>query len=105
MTETNVGVNLQPEKCFPFYARMTNCMKTEDNYARMCLEEIEDWRECKGKGKARAFNNYMSQEMRKVKVYSLPQYDESTDTFKDGPLPKDVDGYFSKDKNQRHHYA
>jgi hypothetical protein len=34
--------------------------------------------------------------MRKLRIYSLPEYDMSTDTFKDGPLPKDADGYFSK---------
>lgn len=36
--------------------------------------------------------------MNKVKIYSLPKYDFSTDTFKDGPLPKDADAYFSKPK-------
>ena len=26
-------------------------------------------------------------------------YDYATDTFKDGPLPKDFDSYFNKDKS------
>ena len=39
--------------------------------------------------------------MDKVKIYSLPTYDASTDTFKDGPLPKDVDSYFSKSPAER----
>lgn len=105
MTETNVGVNLKPAPCFPFYQRLMNCVQSEDNYTRMCVTEFEDYDECKGKGKARAFNNYISQEMRKLKIYSLPTYDEHTDTFTDGPLPKDVDGYFSKDKTDRTHYS
>jgi len=84
---------------------MMNCIKTEDNHTRMCFTEVEDWLECKTKSKARAFNNYVGQELRKLKIYSLPKYDESTDTFKDGPLPKDVDGYFNKEKSQRAYYS
>jgi hypothetical protein len=38
--------------------------------------------------------------MDKVKIYSLPKYDFNTDTFKDGDLPRDVDGYFSKGKEE-----
>jgi hypothetical protein len=36
--------------------------------------------------------------MEKLKIYSLPTYDYATDTFKDGALPKDADGYFGKPK-------
>lgn len=43
--------------------------------------------------------------MKKVKIYSLPKYDFSTDTFKDGPLPKDADAYFSKNKNLQTYYS
>jgi hypothetical protein len=38
--------------------------------------------------------------MDKLKIYSLPTYDGHTDTFKDGPLPRDVDSYFSKSPAQ-----
>ena len=34
--------------------------------------------------------------MGKMEIYSLPTYDHSTDTFKDGALPRNVDGYFNK---------
>lgn len=34
--------------------------------------------------------------MNKMEIFSLPTYDQHTDTFKDGPLPKNVDGYFNK---------
>jgi len=43
--------------------------------------------------------------MNKIKIYSLPKYDFSTDTFSDGPLPKDADAYFSKDKSAQNYYA
>ena len=60
----------------------------------MCYIETEDWYECKSRKKHRAFQNFISTELDRHKIYSLPTYDPSTDTFKDGPLPKDVDSYF-----------
>jgi hypothetical protein len=43
--------------------------------------------------------------MHKLKIYSLPTYDFATDTFKDGPLPKDVDAYFAKPKEDQTYYS
>jgi hypothetical protein len=43
--------------------------------------------------------------MEKIKIYSLPTYDHATDTFKDGPLPKDADSYFSKPKSEQTYYS
>ena len=77
---------------------MVNCIKIEDMPTRMCFPEIEDWYECKNRKKHRAFQTFIHDEMNKVKIYSLPKYDFATDTFKDGPLPKDADSYFSKGK-------
>ena len=79
---------------------MINCIKEEDMTSRMCFAETEDWYECKSRKKHRAFQNFVRNEMDKLKIYSLPQYDFSTDTFKDGPLPKDADAYFSKPKSE-----
>ena len=74
---------------------MTNCIKQEEVSTRMCYTEIEDWVECKSRKKHRAFQNFVKSEMGKMEIFSLPTYDPHTDTFKDGPLPKNVDGYFS----------
>jgi hypothetical protein len=79
---------------------MVNCVKTEEMPSRMCFSETEDWYECKSKKKHRAFQTFIKNEMDKVKIYSLPKYDFNTDTFKDGDLPRDVDGYFSKGKEE-----
>jgi len=38
-------------------------------------------------------------------MYSLPEYDGATDTFKDGVLPKDVDSYFDKAPEKQTHYS
>ena len=104
MAEPLMGVNLGPQPCYPFYQRMVTCAKTEE-VARMCMTEAEDFKECKTRTRARAFNNYLHGELRKMKIYSLPKYDEHTDTFVDGDLPKDIDGYFSKDKSERQYYS
>ena len=71
----------------------------------MCFEEIEDWYEGKGRRKHRAFYNFLKTEQSKIQMYSLPKYDQSNDTFKDGVLPKDVDSYFSKEVDKQTHYT
>ena len=73
--------------------------------SRMCYAEIEDWYECKSRKKHRAFQNFVKSEMGKMEIYSLPTYDHKTDTFKDGPLPKNVDGYFSKSNELAKYYT
>jgi hypothetical protein len=78
---------------------MTNCVREEDMPSRMCFEEMEDYYECKSRIKHRAFHNFISNELHKLQIYSLPTYDPKTDTFKDGPLPKNCDGYFSNTEN------
>ena len=40
-----------------------------------------------------------------MQIFSLPTYDYKTDTFKDGPLPKNVDSYFSKSKDAQNYYS
>lgn len=62
----------------------------------MCFAEIDDWFECKSRRKHRAFHNYVRSEANQMELLSLPQYDLKSDTFKDGTLPKNVDGYFNK---------
>jgi hypothetical protein len=43
--------------------------------------------------------------MNKMEIYSLPTYDHKSDTFKDGPLPKNVDGYFVKNADHAKYYS
>ena len=83
---------------------MTQCIKKEEMSTRMCFEEIDDFYECKTRRKHRAFYNYLKTESNKMEMYSLPQYDLTTDSFKDGPLPQNVDSYFSKPADKREYY-
>ena len=105
MVEPMLSVSLQTHPCYAFHQRMINCIKSEDMATRMCFAEIDDWHECKSRRKHRAFHNFITSEMEKVKIYSLPTYDAKTDTFKDGALPKDVDAYFSKPAPQQTYYS
>lgn len=100
MVEPFLSVSMTTHPCYAFHQRMINCIKSEELSSRLCFTEVEDWYECKSRKKHRAFHNFVNDEMHKLKIYSLPTYDPNTDTFKDGPLPKDVDSYFSKAKDQ-----
>ena len=71
----------------------------------MCFAEIEDWYECKGRKKARAFQNFVGSEIAKMEIYSLPTYDYANDTFKDGPIPRSANGYFAKRPEDQTYYS
>ena len=98
------SVAMTAHPCYTFYQRMSQCQKAEEMNSRMCFRETEDWYECKTRRKARAFQNFIQTEMNRTEIMSLPVYDQSTDSFKDGPLPKNVDGYFSKPEQFRQYY-
>ena len=99
----SVGMLTHP--CYTFHQRMTNCLKGEEFSSRMCFAEMEDWYECKSRKKARAFKNFLGAELSKMEIYSLPTYDYSNDTFKDGRLPATADNYFSKSKEAQTYYS
>ena len=99
------SVNMQTHPCYTFMQRMTQCIKKEEMSTRMCFEEIDDFYECKTRRKHRAFYNYLKTESNKMEMYSLPEYDLTTDSFKDGPLPPNVDSYFSKPSSKREYYS
>lgn len=105
MTEPFMTVNGLTHPCYTFYMRAVNCIKIEDAPNKMCYEEIEDFVECKSRKKHRAFHNFIGSEMHKLRIYSLPTYDPATDTFKDGPLPKDADTYFSLPAEEQNYYS
>ena len=90
------SVGMQTHPCYTFHQRLVNCIKKEEMPSRMCYEEMSDWYECKSRKKHRAFQSFVMKEMEQMKIYSLPEYDINTDTFKDGALPKNADSYFSK---------
>jgi hypothetical protein len=40
-------------------------------------------------------------EMKKLKILSLPRYDDVTDSFVDGPLPKSADSFFNNSERMK----
>ena len=105
MVEPFLSVSLTTHPCYAYHQRLINCIKSEDMVQRMCYNEMEDWFECKNRKKYRAFSNFVLSELDRHKILSLPTYDPHTDTFKDGPLPRDVDAYFSKPKTEQTYYS
>ena len=105
MTEPFHSVGMLTHPCFTFYQRMVQCNKEEEQASRMCFNEISDWYECKGRKKARAFKNFVGTEITKMEIFSLPKYDYATDTFSDGPLPKNANDYFAKGKEAQTYYS
>lgn len=99
------SVGLQTHPCYTFYQRVQQCIKNEEMSSRMCFTEMEDWYECKSRKKHRAFQNFVKTEMKQMEIYSLPEYDHSNDTFKDGALPKGMDGYFAKANEHKQYYT
>jgi hypothetical protein len=39
--------------------------------------------------------------MKKLKILSLPKYDDVTDSFIDGPLPKSADSFFANNEKMK----
>jgi hypothetical protein len=39
--------------------------------------------------------------LKKVKILSIPRYDDVTDSFVDGPLPKSADSFFNNNDRMR----
>eukprot|EP00824_Muranothrix_gubernata_P026146 TRINITY_DN8953_c0_g1_i1.p2 TRINITY_DN8953_c0_g1~~TRINITY_DN8953_c0_g1_i1.p2 ORF type:complete len:121 (-),score=1.37 TRINITY_DN8953_c0_g1_i1:15-377(-) len=87
-------------KCFVFHQRLTGCLKKETFFTRMCANEYDDWFECRSKNKHRAFVSYMGSQLKKIKIYELPEYDEHNDCFYNvsEQQVRDADYYFAKHK-------
>ena len=91
--------------CFTFYQRMLNWVQTEPLYKKMCSHKMEDYVEWKSRKKYHMQKNFFETELHKLKIYSIPEYDEATDSFKDGPLPDNADGYFSLSEEKQTYYS
>jgi hypothetical protein len=44
---------------------------------------------------------WYNQELKRIKVISLPRYDDVTDSFVDGPLPNSADSFFKNDEKMK----
>ena len=40
-----------------------------------------------------------------MEIYSLPTYDYASDTFKDGAIPRNANGYFAKSAEDQTYYS
>lgn len=47
------------------------------------------------------FRAWFAEESKKMKILSLPKYDDKTDSFVDGPLPKSADSFFNNSEKMK----
>jgi hypothetical protein len=90
--------------CFSFYLRYMDCTNNESFYKLMCKHQQEDYNECLNHKrfvflllKKNSFTTWYETERKKVKILSIPRYNDQTDSFDDGPLPESVDSFFKND--------
>eukprot|EP00357_Protocruzia_adherens_P005160 CAMPEP_0115037686 /NCGR_PEP_ID=MMETSP0216-20121206/42958_1 /TAXON_ID=223996 /ORGANISM="Protocruzia adherens, Strain Boccale" /LENGTH=102 /DNA_ID=CAMNT_0002417937 /DNA_START=30 /DNA_END=338 /DNA_ORIENTATION=+ len=81
MSHPGLNVNGGTHPCFPFFQRVSACVKREEMYTRMCYDEVADFWECRNKDKQRALQYKIAKELHKNKILSIPTYNEKTDSF------------------------
>ena len=92
--ELPIDFNLGINSCYTFYLRYNDCLATEPLTKIMCSEKKHDYRECKSHEKENQYRAWYAQEYKKIKILSLPKYDDKTDSFVDGIHPTSADSFF-----------
>lgn len=91
--------NMNP--CYLFYLRTKECIQSETFQKISCWEKLADLNECKTKRRLKAFNSFYAIEYKKLKILSLPKYDDVTDSFVDGDRPDSADSFFNNEEKMR----
>merc|ERR1712224_28955 len=86
------GVN----QCYPFFQRLTSCIKGEVIPIKMCANESEDYLECLHRTKQYQLNYKILEEIHKYKILSIPVYDEENDKFVINNVTENADSSFAK---------
>ncbi len=86
----NLGIN----PCYTLYLRFNDCLATEPLKKIMCHDKLEDYHECKNHEKEIQYRAWYAKEYKKLKIISLPKYDDKTDSFTEASS-NSVDAFFS----------
>ncbi len=84
--------------CYVYFLRFNDCVKKESFCKLFCNEEFEDYAECKTQRRSKGFRLWYAYETRRTKILSLPQFDDKTDSFVSGHLPKSADNFFNDEE-------
>eukprot|EP00340_Litonotus_pictus_P001623 CAMPEP_0170514456 /NCGR_PEP_ID=MMETSP0209-20121228/1030_1 /TAXON_ID=665100 ORGANISM="Litonotus pictus, Strain P1" /NCGR_SAMPLE_ID=MMETSP0209 /ASSEMBLY_ACC=CAM_ASM_000301 /LENGTH=99 /DNA_ID=CAMNT_0010798551 /DNA_START=63 /DNA_END=362 /DNA_ORIENTATION=+ len=76
---------------------MKDCMSTEYVTKIMCDDKMNDYQECKTGQRIKEYRSWYNLEFKKIKILSLPQYDDVTDSFIDPTHPASADSFFTND--------
>ena len=95
ITELPFAINNNYNSCYTFWLRYKDCSTKEILGQIMCREKFDDYVECKFKIKHKQFQTWYGIEFKKLKILSLPQYDDVTDSFYDSKAPTSADSFFN----------
>ena len=102
--EIPLGYNNLLAPCFTYYLRFKNCVSSENLVKLTCHEKFADYKECKVKDRARQYRTWYTQEYKKIKLLSLPEYDDVTDSFVDGVSPDSADSFFNNSEKMKNFF-
>lgn len=95
--QSPLGMNGKIHPCYTFYLRAHECVTTESLVKVMCNDKINDFIECKTHSKKMAYRSWYEQEYKKLRILSMPKYDDSTDSFVDGNPSSTADSFFNNE--------
>jgi hypothetical protein len=95
--QTPIGYNGKIHPCYTFYLRAHECVNTESLVKIMCNDKLNDYKECKSNSKKLAYKSWYEQEYKKLKILSMPKYDDATDSFVDGNPASTADSFFNNE--------
>jgi len=94
--------NGQYNQCYTFYIRFNDCVASEPLKRIMCSDKFNDYFECKTHIKEMQYRSWYAKEYKKIKILSLPKYDDQTDSFIDGVgYDNSVDSFFNNDEKMK----
>lgn len=99
--EPSIDFNNNMNICYPHYLRYIDCKEGEPLSRLLCRDKYIDFKECKFKQKQNEFYAFYNNEFKKLKILSIPKYDDETDSFVDGNAPNSASSFFKDDEKMK----
>lgn len=103
-SEVPLTVNMGLNPCFVLLLRLKNCQDSSPLTHIMCAEKQIDYYECKRGDKRNQYRAWFALEFKKLKMLSLPKYDDVTDSFIDGDIPSSADSFFNNNERMKNFF-
>ena len=99
--ESSINFNGDLNPCYTHYMRYVDCAAGEPLTRLLCRDKYLDFIECKQNIKKNEFQAFYSNEFKKLKILSIPKYDDVTDSFVDGNGPTSSASFFKDDERMK----